>query len=113
MIASQEFIVNGLLTNEDAIGNPVFKWQANDYTFVPSLNTFNRELETGGFNVETLLTLKVRLLDGSGNDVFTSGLPSPQQTLTYKGVMYRIINVHSDPTLSYIRIIATGTTRGI
>ena len=112
MTAAQTYITTGLLYSEDVLGNPIFTWQGNDYISIPSISQFKRELEEGGFSLDDMLVLKVRLFDVNGGDIFTTQ-PTPQQIVTYAGKNYRIESLHRDPTLSYIRMVCSSTTRGV
>lgn len=94
------------------MGTPIFTFQGNDYACIPSVNSFQRDLEEGGFSTGKLLTMDVPLVDSSGNDLFTV-LPQPQNLLTYNGEQYRIEMTEKHPTGTYLIIRATNTTKGI
>ena len=112
MATLQQEIVSGIEFQENDLANPVFTWQTVDYACVPSVNEFKRTLESGGFVIDKMLTMVVRLLDDSGNDIFTT-LPTPQQIVTYRNESFRIESTHTHPTGAYLRIIAMGVTKGI
>ena len=105
-------MVSGIEFQETDLGVPTFNLMGTDYNCVPSVNQFKRELESGGFVIDKMLTMVVRLLDDTGNDVFTT-LPTPQQVVVYRGEQFRIESIHTHPTGAYMRIIAMGITRGI
>jgi hypothetical protein len=108
----QQDMVNGIIFQESDLGNPVFTLDGNDYGCVPSVNEFKRTLESGGFVIDKMLTMVVRLLDSSYNDVFTT-LPTPQKIVTYRSEQFRIESIKTHPTGAYMRIIAMGIARGI
>jgi len=110
----QRFITESNLEIEKHMGNPTFTWNGNTYTCIPSVAEFKRDLETGGFSIVKLLTATVRRLNCSGLAVFTA-LPTAQQKITYSidGLQYRIESIHTDPSGSYFRMIAEGTSKGI
>lgn len=96
------------------LGNPQFIWNGISYPCIPSVNQFERELETGGFIVDKLLTMTVPLTDGNGNQTFPNNTaPDTQQLIQYLGEPYRIKSTKYHPTLAYIRLVAVCTTRGI
>ena len=96
------------------MGDPYITWNSNTYICVTSVAQFSRELETGGFALVKMLTATIRLFNCDGTSRFTT-LPTPQQKITYSvdGLQYRIESVHTDPTKSYIRIVAEGIAKGI
>ena len=108
----KDFITKGLEFGITDLENPVFTFNGTDYACVPSVNTFKRELASGGFATETLLSMTVPLVDDSDNSLFTV-LPTAQQIVTYNGVQYRIQSVNKHPTGAYLRLIATSITRGL
>lgn len=105
-------IITGIQFQENDLENPVFTWQGNDYACVPSVNEFKRTLDTGGFVIDKLLTMVVRLLDENGNAIFDT-LPTAQQIITYNNQQFRIENTKTHPTGAYLRIMAMGVTRGL
>ena len=107
----QEEMVSGIMFQETDLGTPTFTLNGTEYNCVPSVNEFKRELESGGFVIDKMLTMVVRLLDEDGNDVFTT-LPTPQQIVTYRNEQFRIESIHTHPTGAYLRIIAMGITKG-
>jgi competence protein ComGC len=118
---ARTYVLNGLINTENSIGNPTFIWQGNSYNFIPSISEFNRQLESGGFQIVKLLTATVRkynISDDNDEDditpIFPNGTPTAQQTINYSldSTNYRIESVKHDPTNSYMRIIAHSTTRG-
>ncbi len=112
MNALQEFVNGGLVQTVERLGTPVFTWKSADYSCVPSVNDFNRQLETGGFSTGRMLTMTVPLLDDNGGDIFAT-LPQPQDLVTYNDEQYRIETTKKHPTGVYMRIVAMSTTRGI
>jgi hypothetical protein len=113
-MAIKNDITNDLLTIESELGSPFFTWKTNNYYFTPSIAEFRRELETGGYSVEKLLTATVRKLNASGSSVFTS-YPTAQDLIIYNvdSETYRIQSVKHDPTGAYFRLIAVSNTRGV
>jgi hypothetical protein len=105
-------ITSGLEFEENDLGNPILTIGSTDYACIPSVNEMARDLETGGFVIDKMLTAIVRLQDDSGNSLYDS-LPQAQQVLTYNGDKFRIINVKTHPTQTYLRITAMGITRGV
>ena len=114
MTELQTNITKDLKSIEEQMGNPTFTWQNNTYPIVASVASFDRQLESGGFAVDLLLTGTVRINNLNGSKQVTT-IPQPQQKLVYNvdGRTYRINTVHQDPTQSYFRIIARGTFKGI
>ena len=111
-------ICEDLVITEEDLGLPSFTWLGNSYTFIPSITEFNRDLETGGFQLVRLMTATVRMynyIDEEFEAIFSNGLPQPQQIINYTldGTNYRVESVKRDPTNSYFRLIAHSTTRGI
>jgi hypothetical protein len=111
-------ICEDLVITEEDLGLPSFTWLGNSYTFIPSITEFNRDLETGGFQLVRLLTATVRIFnynDDTFEPLFPTGLPQPQQIINYTldGTNYRVESVKLDPTNSYFRLVAHSTTRGI
>jgi len=118
MIATQEFVLEGLSFIEDALGNHTFTWLVdnNDYPCIASVSQFQRTLDTGGFRVEKLLTMTVRQYDLDGNYIFPNNvIPQSEQKLTYNGSQYRILSVHIDTigTGARLRIMAIDTSKGL
>ena len=98
------------------LGHPFFTWNDNSYWFVPSVAEFKRDLDTGGFVIVKMMTSTVRRFNRDGTNVFDSiALPTAQQKITYNvdNLEYRIESIRTDPSLSYFRMIAVGTARGI
>lgn len=118
---AQLAVIEGLLEIEQDLDNPSFKWQGATYNFIPSITDFNRQLETGGYQLVRLLTATVRKFDKDEDDcnglspIFFSGIPQPQQIITYTldNTNYRIEQIKQDVTNSYFRMVAHSTTRGI
>ena len=110
----QRLITESNIQIEKDMGSPSFTWQNTTYTFIPSVATFQRALEHGGYETVRLLTGTVRRLNMDGSAVFTT-LPQPQQKMTYNidSQVYRIETVKQDPTQSYIRITASNSFKGI
>ena len=115
-------IITDLYEIESDLGNPTFIWQGNSYNFIPSISEFNRQLESGGFQIVKLLTATVRkynISDDNDEDditpIFPNGTPQPQDKIYYSldGTWYRVESLKTDPTNSYMRIIAHSTTRGL
>lgn len=104
-------IISGLMFEEADLENPVFTLGSTDYLCIPSVNEMARDLETGGFNIDKMLTAIVRLMDTSGNALYDH-IPQAQEVLTYNGEKFRIINTKTHPTQTYLRITAMGITRG-
>ena len=112
-------IISDLQNTENDLGNPTFNWQGNDYNLIPSITDFNRELETGGFQLVRLMTATVRMYDGDDNgfgEVFDSNIiPQPQQKFIYNldGTTFRVESIKRDPTNSYVRMTAHSITKGL
>jgi hypothetical protein len=114
--------LKGLKFIELEKGTPSFTWQGNTYPFNPSITDFNRQLETGGFQLIKLMTATVRKFDVSNEDeslipLFTSGYPSPQQIIVYsdvngQSINYRIESIKQSSVGAYFRIIAHSTSKG-
>ncbi len=105
-------ITSGLIFEENDLTNPVFTLGSTDYACIPSVNEMARDLDVGGFVIDKMLTAVVRLLDESGNTLYDH-IPQSQEVLTYNGEQFRIINVKTHPTQTYVRITAMGVTRGL
>lgn len=105
-------LIDGLAVAEADMGNPVFTFAGTDYGCVPSVNEFRRTLDMGGFATDKMLTLCARLLDSSGNDIFTT-LPVAQNLVTYNGENFRVESTKKHPTGAYLRIVAINTTKGV
>lgn len=114
-------IITDLYEIESDLGNPTFTWKGDIYNFIPSISEFNRQLESGGFQIVKMLTATVRKFNiGDDNDeddispIFPNGTPTAQQIITYSldATNYRIESVKHDSTNSYMRIIAHSTTKG-
>lgn len=105
-------ITSGLEFEETDLGNPVFTFANTEYACIPSVNEMARDLDTGGFTIDKMLTAIVRLLDDSGNTLYDR-LPTAQEVITYHGERFRIINIKTHPTQAYIRITAMGINRGM
>jgi hypothetical protein len=111
-------IVEDLQNIIDELGSPMFTWKGNSYNFIPSITEFNRQLETGGYQLVKLMTATVPAFtycDENFTPLFSMGLPSPQQVITYAldGNNYRIESTKMDPTNSYFRIVCHSTTKGL
>ena len=111
-MALKDFITKGIEFGITSLSEPVFTFNGTDYDCVPSVNTFRRELASGGFATEKMLAMTVPLVDDNDNDIFTV-LPVAQQIITYSGEQFRIQATHKHPTGAYLRILATSTTRGL
>ena len=119
----QNEITQDLIRVEEELGYPTFSWNGNTYNFIPSISDFNRELESGGFQLVRLLSATVRLNSITYNDVLNettlvpvfNNLPLPQQVIVYNldGVKYRIESLKRDPTNSYFRLVAHSTLKGL
>ena len=113
-LSLRDEILSGLFEAENDLENPVITWNGNDYACVPSVSQFTRELETGGFIIDKLLTITIPLIDVSGNETFTNGvLPEVQQKIFYQGERYRLITKKLNPTGAFARYTAMCDTRGI
>lgn len=113
-------ILTDLVEAENDLGNPSFIWKNNSYLFIPSISEFNRNLETGGFQIVKLLTATVRkfTVDESGNfiPIFAGGVfPTSQEKFIYSldGSNYRIESIKHEVTNAFFRITAVSTSRGI
>lgn len=110
----QQDMVSGIIFEENDLNNPVFSLGGVDYACVPSVNEVTRYLEAGGFVIDKILSMVVRMIDSDGNDIFTTQtLPQAQQVVTYNGERFRIITTKKHPTGAYIRLMAQGITRGV
>jgi hypothetical protein len=120
---ARTFILKGLMNTENCIGNPTFTWQGNSYNFIPSISEFNRQLESGGFQMVKLLSATIRKFGITEDDgfetvydpIFPNGTPTSQQIIGYvlDGSNYRIESVKHDATNTHMRIIAHSTTKGL
>jgi hypothetical protein len=114
-------ICSDLQVMECDLKNPTFLWNGVSYNFVPSITSFNRDLDKGGFNMVRLMTATVRKYDLGYKayelvPLFTNGYPQSQiDKIVYSidGLSYRIESFKEDPTGAYFRLIAHSTTRGI
>lgn len=107
-------MVADIMVVENDLSNPVFYWGAQEYPCVPSVNEETRELDEGGFVMDKVLSMVVRLEDTDGNLVFDNNLvPTPQEKVTYNGEAFRIITTKRHPTGAYMRIMAISTVKGI
>ena len=107
-------IIDDLLVMEDELNNPSFHWNGDNYGFIPSISEFDRELETGGFSTNQMLTATVRKLDSSYNSIFAP-YPTAQDKIIYNmdGSEFRIESIKHDATGAYFRLVAVSTVRGI
>jgi hypothetical protein len=114
MTELQRTIVNDLLFIEKDMGCPTFTFNGQKYPFIPSISEFRRDLESGGFSVNKLLSSTVRILNKDGSKQFIT-LPTAQQKIVYNidGLTYRIETLKVDPTRSHFRLIAVCDARGI
>lgn len=114
MALLRDEIVADLLTIESELGSPTFTWKGGTYSFIPSISEFDRELETGGFSTNQMLTATVRKLTASGSNVFITS-PTAQDTIIYNmdGTTFRIESIRHDATGAYFRIVAVSAVRGI
>lgn len=113
----QTTIIKDLKDIESDLGCPTFTWQGNTYNFIPSITDYQRELETGGYQMVKLITATVRKYEIDDFDNITAlfpTMPIPQQIITYNldNTNFRIESVKVDPTNSYFRLIGHSTTRG-
>ena len=115
-------IIEDLKTIEKDMEEPSFTWHGNPYVFIPSISEFQRQLDTGGFQIVKLLTATVRKYDINWeNDektyipIFPNGTPQAQQIINYTldGTNYRIEIVKHDPVNASMRIIAHSTVKGL
>lgn len=115
MTELQTNIVQDLLYIETDLGSPKFNFQGVNYPFIPSITSFTRELESGGYYVAKLLSATVRILNCDGSNQFPGALPTAQQTITYSvdSQAYRIESIKIDPTNSHFRLVAVSKNRGI
>ena len=110
----QSETINGLLYIESDLGNNTITWNGNSYIITPSVNQFERKLETGGFILQKALNCTVRKYNANGTSVFSGDiLPSPQQKIVYNGTTFRIIQTISAPTNTHFRLICVEEFRGI
>ena len=107
-------LISGISQMESELGNPTFIWAGNTYACTAGMSEGSKpKVETGGFSLYENLTLSVRQFDADGNNLFlNSGLPKPQQVITYQGLQYRIISIRMNTTGAYFRIMAEGIVRG-
>lgn len=114
MATLRDEIVKDLIVIETDLGSPTFTWKSTNYIFTPSVAEFRRELETGGYSVEKMLTSTVRKLTSASVAIFTT-YPTPQDLIIYNidNEQYRIESIKHDPTGAYFRLIATSNTKGI
>lgn len=111
-------ITSDLLKIEADLGNPSFTWNSSSYGFIPSVSDFTRELDTGGFKYEKLLTATIRKYTSTGATTFSgSAYPKPQQKITYddgnEGVSYRIESIKHSPEGAYMRMTCVSITKGL
>jgi len=112
----QQIKVEDLSLIECQMGNPTFTWNSNTYNFIPSMTTYARQLETGGFQLEQGIKATVRTVNTDGSYVFPLNvLPQPQQKITYSidGKQYRIDTVEADPVNVSFRMTGVCVQRGI
>jgi hypothetical protein len=114
-MAMQQDMVKDLLEMESDLGSPTFFWGATEYPCSPSISEVTRDLgDAGGFTIDKILSMTVRLQDADGNSVFDNDLlPQAQQIITYNTEPFRIVTMKVHPTKSSIRIMAVGVTRGL
>lgn len=107
-------MIADLITIESDLGNPTFTWNNTTYNFIPSVTEYTKQLETGGFGVDKMLTATVRKLSANLSNVFST-YPLPEQLIIYSidGLRYRILTIRHDPTGAYFRLIAVSEDRGI
>lgn len=107
-------MVADLIVVENDLNNPVFYWGAAEYPCVPSITEATRELGEGGFAMDKVLSIVVRLEDADENLVFDNNLvPTPQEKITYNGETFRIFTTKKHPTGAYMRIMAISEIKGI
>lgn len=103
---------------ENDLGQPTFQWSGSTYNFIPSISEFQRDLDTGGFQIVKLLTATIRKYDWYSEEpdsfpqLFIT-YPTAQNIITYSldNTTYRIESIKHDPTNSYMRIVAHSTTK--
>lgn len=107
-------ITADLITIESELGTPTFQWKGGTYNFIPSISEFDRELETGGFSTNQLLTATIRKLSSTLTPIFST-YPTAQEIVIYNmdNSQFRIQSIKHDPTGAFFRIIAVSTVRGI
>jgi hypothetical protein len=119
MATLKQEIIKDLITIENDLGTPTFVWNSNSYHLIPSISDFTRELDTGGFRYDKMLTATVRKWNVDGTATFSGSVyPKPQQKITYAdgndgGTSYRIESTKHSPEGAYFRIIAISTTNGL
>jgi len=111
-------ITSDLIQIESDLGNPTFTWNSGSYPFIPSVSDFTRELDTGGYKYEKMLTATIRKYNADGSSVFSGSIyPSPQQKIIYTdgndgGLAYRIETIKHSPEGAYMHLIAASSTKG-
>lgn len=111
----QRYITDANYKIEKDMGCPYFTFNNTNYTFIPSVAEFKKDLDTGGFEQVRMLSGTVRLFNLDGSSVFPSTRPVPQNKITYSvdGKTYRIESLNTDPTQSYLRFVAVFQYRGV
>ena len=119
MATLKQEIIKDLVVIENDLGQPTFTWNSGSYKLIPSISDFSRELDTGGFSREKMLTATVRKFNPDGSSTFSDNVyPKPQQKITYNdgndgGTSYRIESTKHSPEGAYFRLIAVATTKGL
>lgn len=111
-------IIGDLIKIEQDLGTPTFTWNGNTYNLIPSISEFTRELDTGGYKYEKMLTATVRKYNTSLVTLFSGSVyPTAQQKIVYNdgntGTAFRIESIKHDPTNSYMRMICTSAVKGL
>jgi hypothetical protein len=108
---TQQFVINGLLFIESQIPN-TFVYNTVSYNCIASISDFARELEVGGFILDKMLTLTVRLYDGNGNNVFLSTQLKSKEKISYNNSIYRISTIKTDATGTHLILVCYSTDKG-
>jgi hypothetical protein len=107
---AQEFVLQGIRHISKEMGQHTFQWlfDSNYYPCYASVQTFKRDLETGGFSIDLLITMTVPLFDINDEPTFPNGIPIPQQKILYNGNTFRIASIVNDTIGDGARLRITG-----
>ncbi len=82
---------------EKDLGCQKFIWKGNEYVCIPSSQRLQRDLGVGGLAPVKNVKLSVRTC------LFTDGIrPQGQELLTFKSIQYKIEDVVTNPTDSFL-----------
>lgn len=109
----QQNVTVDTISIERDLAFPTYSWATLTFPCVPSAPKYIRSNDDGGFSVDRVLFLSVRIFDECGNDLYNGQYPNSQDVITFKNTSYRIQAVDTSAMDALLLLTCVDTNKGI